>query len=552
MASGEEEATTFLSRAASSLPPPHAIRDLLFHGVCVRCIFRLFGVSEYDDSCPLLKASTLLSLLKERRNIPNAISENGSIANGLTQCPYDPHASGNEQPYCSVCLGILQFTNGHDQDLRTCEGNSVSVLTSAITEILKKEAHQIDGFSIEISLPPVVSANDRAVWLYMKRRYASEEWFIGKLLSQQISVKDALRSLVTTSLESCLGVKSSSSSFCIRLTYIHEEASSKLQCSMQKFHGFKIRKTETYCKEHMVDDLCGKNETISGEFHRCDSDAVVHCTLNAMQDDAFSELFMLPPEKTNNGCKLTISCYRLTVYIGGRYLKFSRRVSQSRWMIEDERMGEASVEEIIGSNTILVCGGDSYKFHAAGREDIDVRMLGSGRPFLVEVSNARVMPSMANIQEIADKINNSNDKYVAVRNLKLVGSEAWNLLREGEAEKQKQYAAVVWISRPVTEEDFNKISSIKNLDVLQKTPVRVLHRRSPMDRKKIIHWMMVDKIVGTSQYFLLHLCTQAGTYIKEFVHGDLGRTHPSLGSILGCRAEILQLDVTDVKMDCFD
>lgn len=51
----------------------------------------------------------------------------------------------------------------------------------------------------------------------------------------------------------------------------------------------------------MVDDLCGKNETISGEFHRCDSDAVVHCTLNAMQDDAFSELFMLPPEKVNLG-----------------------------------------------------------------------------------------------------------------------------------------------------------------------------------------------------------------------------------------------------------
>jgi tRNA pseudouridine synthase 10 len=41
---------------------------------------------------------------------------------------------------------------------------------------------------------------------------------------------------------------------------------------------------------------------------------------------------------------------------------------------------------------------------------------------------------------------------------------------------------------------------------------------------------------------------QAGTYIKEFVHGDLGRTTPSMGSILGCRAEIIQLDVTDVKM----
>lgn len=38
-----------------------------------------------------------------------------------------------------------------------------------------------------------------------------------------------------------------------------------------------------------------------------------------------------------------------------------------------------------------------------------------------------------------------------------------------------------------------------------------------------------------------------GTYIKEFVHGDLGRTVPSVGSLLGCRADILQLDVTKVE-----
>lgn len=38
-----------------------------------------------------------------------------------------------------------------------------------------------------------------------------------------------------------------------------------------------------------------------------------------------------------------------------------------------------------------------------------------------------------------------------------------------------------------------------------------------------------------------------GTYIKEFVHGDLGRTVPSVGSLLKCRADILQLDVTNVE-----
>lgn len=44
---------------------------------------------------------------------------------------------------------------------------------------------------------------------------------------------------------------------------------------------------------------------------------------------------------------------------------------------------------------------------------------------------------------------------------------------------------------------------------------------------------------------------QAGTYIKEFVHSDDGRTVPNLGSHLGCAepAKILQLDVLEVHME---
>ena len=41
---------------------------------------------------------------------------------------------------------------------------------------------------------------------------------------------------------------------------------------------------------------------------------------------------------------------------------------------------------------------------------------------------------------------------------------------------------------------------------------------------------------------------QAVRYIKEFVHGDLGRTRPSLGSLLQSDADILQLDVTHVQL----
>lgn len=45
--------------------------------------------------------------------------------------------------------------------------------------------------------------------------------------------------------------------------------------------------------------------------------------------------------------------------------------------------------------------------------------------------------------------------------------------------------------------------------------------------------------------------SHTGTYIKEFVHGDLGRTLPNIGSLINNAADIFQLDVLKIyeKMD---
>jgi tRNA pseudouridine synthase 10 len=50
------------------------------------------------------------------------------------------------------------------------------------------------------------------------------------------------------------------------------------------------------------------------------------------------------------------------------------------------------------------------------------------------------------------------------------------------------------------------------------------------------------------RFFILKMTTSAGMYVKEFVHGDLGRTQPNVGSLLGCEADILQLDVLSLIM----
>ncbi|XP_078163235.1 pseudouridine synthase family protein isoform X3 [Carex rostrata] len=478
------ELKTALIKAKPFLPPCHVIHHLLSTGVCIRCIFRLSGIHDRDCYTSPLDQSHFMFFLEEHND--NDIKSNFTTIT-----------------YCSICLGVLCSVCCVQEKTGAAfkEITSVNDFVLFISDIIKREEYQIDGFSLEVSVPPVIVANDRALRLQ--------------------------------------SVESLSSPFHIRLTYSHSETSQKLQSLVLNCRDSKKRER-------------GSGENGSSKKASNESDASIYRALDLIGDHDFCTRFLVPPGKVDKPCQLVVACHRTPIYIAGRYLKYSRNVSQSRWIIDDERMGEASVEELIGENVLQICRGDGYKFHSAGREDIDVRMLGSGRPFLVEVLNSRILPSYTEIEQIADNINNSDKKLVGVGNLKLVGAEAWNMMREGEAEKQKEYAALVWISRPLTDDDVSNLTSLKDLDVSQKTPIRVLHRRSPLERSKIIHWMKIENVEGTTQYFLLHLCTQAGTYIKEFVHGDLGRTHPSIGSILGCRAEILQLDVTDVKMDYFD
>lgn len=40
------------------------------------------------------------------------------------------------------------------------------------------------------------------------------------------------------------------------------------------------------------------------------------------------------------------------------------------------------------------------------------------------------------------------------------------------------------------------------------------------------------------KHLVVYVLSSAGTYIKEFIHGDLERTVPNLGGILGTEADI--------------
>lgn len=58
-----------------------------------------------------------------------------------------------------------------------------------------------------------------------------------------------------------------------------------------------------------------------------------------------------------------------------------------------------------------------------------------------------------------------------------------------------------------------------------------------MQREKLVYGLKAEFI--NAHYIKLHVLASAGTYIKELVHGDLGRTVPSIGQILGTECDIL-------------
>jgi len=54
----------------------------------------------------------------------------------------------------------------------------------------------------------------------------------------------------------------------------------------------------------------------------------------------------------------------------------------------------------------------------------------------------------------------------------------------------------------------------------------------------------VDGVVGNEEQFKVRLRTQAGTYVKELVHGDFGRTKPNLREVTRIPGlDIIALDV---------
>lgn len=239
------------------------------------------------------------------------------------------------------------------------------------------------------------------------------------------------------------------------------------------------------------------------------------------------------------------------IFIYGRYLKRVRNVSQTRWLCGSckgkgcEVCGftgkrfASSVEELISTPVVEIFRAKDAVLHGAGREDVDARMLGSGRPFVLEVIEPR--KRRVEISEIEGAVNEYCKGKIAVKGLRYATAE--EVERVKEERFKKVYRAKVVFDREVTKEELE--SALKELvgEIRQRTPKRVLHRRSDILRVRRLYSAEILEHFG--KFAIIKFETDAGLYVKELVSGDEGRTEPNLSKKFSARVE--KLDVLEIK-----
>ncbi|NJE06437.1 tRNA pseudouridine(54/55) synthase Pus10 [Thermococcus sp. M36] len=224
------------------------------------------------------------------------------------------------------------------------------------------------------------------------------------------------------------------------------------------------------------------------------------------------------------------------LYVYGRYRKLVRGIPQTP--LPDF---EDSVASIICRSFSKASGGKCV-FKGAGREDIDVRMLGNGRPFIVEIK--RPKKRRLNLNAIAEEIDASGK--VEVLDLRFVSpKEAERILTKNH---RKEYLALVFVEDGVTPEEAKEVArKLTGIEIHQRTPWRVRKARADKVRVRKVHLAEARWLDET--HFELRLITDGGLYIKELISGDRGRTKPSVSDLLGKPAWCERLDVLNILDD---
>lgn len=477
-------------------------------GCCKLCCLRFLGErtpSAYKNPVDTLKRKYFLSSDSEEEENPSKLKKSN---------------------VCLACLGLLQ------ENLR-------EIVIKKIISDVNDADYDCKEFSCALSMPVSFCLRTHSLNLHLMNKFPLVTEELAEV--RFVSVKDAWKWVAASEIAD--GIKKSfcqtnDCDFSITVSIGYDDDEKECKCLMEMHkETYDVRKKQT---RKFKDCLLSRKS--------------VEALLLTTKPDHFQKYYPCPPDIPNNAVVCSsVSLLHNSLYVAGRYNKYSRKLSQTPWIIGGERLMETSVQELLCNRIVELAKAQDLRFSSSGREDVDVRMLGRGRPFFCELINPRrVQLKPENFRAIEKEIS-STTKDVSARHLQIVSKDQVAQVKTGEEEKVKIYSAYCIMSGVKASVDWEKLESLSSkcpIVLQQKTPIRVLHRRSLATRERSIFKLEVSKAeTQDSKAFVLNMATQAGTYVKEFVHGDFGRTTPSLRDLLEADVDILALDVKDIELD---
>jgi len=353
---------------------------------------------------------------------------------------------------CVVCLGVLESQYIHH-----------------LAEVISRHFQHvspvgINSFSLAIHIPLAVLVRKTGMENVSKK--SSSEEAASSKPPENNYVKDELRYQLRKELEKSLSPLAYNwdSPFCINLGLEHgtglDTCTEVKKLRPKLFPRHKGRRNKK-CEPVQVSNL------------------PLQSALKDLKDEEFEDRsYFLSP--VSSSCSHRIEFLHRSCFVAGRYNKFSRDLPQTPWMVDGVKKAETSVEELICPKILDAFRTSSSKFSSSGREDVDVLMLGQGRPFLLElVSPMNVSVSQNELGRLEEEINNTTSQ-VAVRSLTQVSRESSALLKQGEENKRKVYSALVWTKEEVDADCLRVLDEEKDLVIRQKTPIRVAGGRQPL------------------------------------------------------------------------
>ncbi|XP_074105412.1 pseudouridine synthase 10 isoform X2 [Cotesia typhae] len=288
--------------------------------------------------------------------------------------------SNQTSEICIICLGILQ---------NEIQNSSVEKISREI----KLSGFDSEVFTCTLNIPISVKLREKSISTLLNQKTKESHWNGPDI--NKYSIKEIWKMLILPKVEKMTSKRQTtslaSSPFSVNIFFSYSNDEIDCENLMKKYlNSLKLTKKQT-------DNRFSKNN--------------IDKILNDITEEIAMEAFSTPPSQPLvHAIMDKVKCTRESLFVGGRYMKLSRKLSQTPWFVNGQKKMETSVQDILCNVIVNYTRAESFKFLSSGREDIDVRTINIGRPFAIELINPKITTfSSETFRKLVVQINDSSD-----------------------------------------------------------------------------------------------------------------------------------------------